>query len=120
MLPVLNLDPMPEPAAAITPTMGRCLERPARQSIDNQSKCSNREARMRGLFYALGAAATIAPAAPVWAGEVYVIETSQGSKPIAVKKARLLSRQCRTWVRANPTKVSHMEGSTNSLGQVSK
>ena len=25
-------------------------------------------------------------AAPAWAGEVYVIETSQGSKPIAVKK----------------------------------
>ena len=41
---------------------------------------------MRGLFYALGSAVAIALAAPAWAGEVYVIETSQGSKPIAVKK----------------------------------
>ena len=41
---------------------------------------------MRGLFYALGSAVAIALAAPAWGGEVYVIETSQGSKPIAVKK----------------------------------
>jgi quercetin dioxygenase-like cupin family protein len=41
---------------------------------------------MRGLFYALGSAAALALAAPAWAGEVFVIESSQGSKPIAVKK----------------------------------
>jgi quercetin dioxygenase-like cupin family protein len=41
---------------------------------------------MRGLLYALGSVAAMAAAAPAWAGEVYVIETSQGSKPIAVKK----------------------------------
>jgi quercetin dioxygenase-like cupin family protein len=41
---------------------------------------------MRGLLYALGSVVAIAVAAPAWAGEVYVIETSQGSKPIAVKK----------------------------------
>jgi hypothetical protein len=41
---------------------------------------------MRGLFYALGSAVAIALAAPALGGEVYVIETSQGSKPIAVKK----------------------------------
>src|SRR5712671_2764105 len=41
---------------------------------------------MRALFYALSSAVAIALAAPAWAGEVYVIETSQGSKPIAVKK----------------------------------
>ena len=42
---------------------------------------------MRGLIYALGfSAAAIALAAPAWGGDVYVIETSQGSKPIAVKK----------------------------------
>src|SRR6476620_7290457 len=41
---------------------------------------------MRGLVYALGSAVAIALAAPALGGEVYVIETSQGSKPIAVKK----------------------------------
>jgi quercetin dioxygenase-like cupin family protein len=41
---------------------------------------------MRGLSYALGLAVAIALAAPACAGEVYVVETSQGSKPIAVKK----------------------------------
>ena len=41
---------------------------------------------MRGLVYVLGSAAVIALAAPAWGGEVYVIESSQGSKPIAVKK----------------------------------
>jgi quercetin dioxygenase-like cupin family protein len=41
---------------------------------------------MRGLVFALGSLTMIAAAAPAWAGEVYVIETSQGSKPIAVKK----------------------------------
>ena len=34
---------------------------------------------MRGLVYVLGSAAVIALAAPAWGGEVYVIETSQGS-----------------------------------------
>jgi quercetin dioxygenase-like cupin family protein len=41
---------------------------------------------MRGLFCALGSVLAMAIAAPACAGEVYVIETSQGSKPIAVKK----------------------------------
>ena len=41
---------------------------------------------MRGMVYALGSALAIALVAPAWGGEVYVIETSQGSKPIAVKK----------------------------------
>ena len=41
---------------------------------------------MRALRYALGPLVAVALAAPAWAGEVYVIETSQGSKPIAVKK----------------------------------
>jgi hypothetical protein len=41
---------------------------------------------MRGLFYAFSSAVAIALTTPAWAGEVYVIETSQGSKPIAVKK----------------------------------
>jgi quercetin dioxygenase-like cupin family protein len=41
---------------------------------------------MRGLFCALGSAVAIALAATANAGEIYVIETSQGSKPNAVKK----------------------------------
>ena len=41
---------------------------------------------MRGLFYALGSVVGIAATASAWAGEVYVIETGQGSMPIAVKK----------------------------------
>lgn len=41
---------------------------------------------MRGLVLTVGLSMLIAIAAPVWAGEVYVVETSQGSKPIAVKK----------------------------------
>jgi len=41
---------------------------------------------MRHLLFALGSLAAVAVASPAWAGEVYVIETSQGSKPIAVKK----------------------------------
>jgi quercetin dioxygenase-like cupin family protein len=41
---------------------------------------------LRGQLYALGSVMAIALAAPAWAGEVYVIETSQGSKPIAVKE----------------------------------
>jgi len=41
---------------------------------------------MRGLVLTLTASVMIAMTAPALAGEVYVIETSQGSKPIAVKK----------------------------------
>ena len=41
---------------------------------------------MRGFVLTLGASVMIAMTAPALAGEVYVIETSQGSKPIAVKK----------------------------------
>lgn len=41
---------------------------------------------MRGLNCAIGLVAAMAVITPAWAGEVYVIETSQGSKPIAVKK----------------------------------
>jgi len=41
---------------------------------------------MRGLVLTLSASVMIALMAPALAGEVYVIETSQGSKPIAVKK----------------------------------
>jgi quercetin dioxygenase-like cupin family protein len=41
---------------------------------------------MRALLCALGSALGVALAAPAWAGEVYVIETSQGGKPIAVTK----------------------------------
>jgi quercetin dioxygenase-like cupin family protein len=40
---------------------------------------------MRHLLTALGSLMLVA-ATPAWAGEVYVIETSQGSKPIAIKK----------------------------------
>ena len=41
---------------------------------------------MRALLCALGWLFAMVIAAPAWAGDVYVIETSQGSKPIAVKK----------------------------------
>jgi len=41
---------------------------------------------MRRLLFAMSSLVAVAVAAPAWAGEVYVIETSQGSKPIAVKK----------------------------------
>ena len=41
---------------------------------------------MRNPVLALGALIMTAAASPVWAGEVFVIEASQGSKPIAVKK----------------------------------
>ena len=41
---------------------------------------------MRHLLYALGLAVAIAIAAPAWAGDVYVIDTSQGGKTIAVQK----------------------------------
>jgi quercetin dioxygenase-like cupin family protein len=41
---------------------------------------------MRGSGLILSASLMIALMAPALAGEVYVIETSQGSKPIAVKK----------------------------------
>jgi quercetin dioxygenase-like cupin family protein len=41
---------------------------------------------MRARLCALGSLFAMVMAAPAWAGDVYVIETSQGSKPIAVKK----------------------------------
>jgi quercetin dioxygenase-like cupin family protein len=40
---------------------------------------------MRRFLFALGSLMVVART-PAWAGEVYVIETSQGSRPIAVKK----------------------------------
>jgi quercetin dioxygenase-like cupin family protein len=41
---------------------------------------------MRRGFFALGSLAAVALATPAWAGDVTVIETSEGSRPIAVKK----------------------------------
>lgn len=41
---------------------------------------------MRARLCALGSLFAMVMVAPAWAGDVYVIETSQGSKPIAVKK----------------------------------
>jgi quercetin dioxygenase-like cupin family protein len=49
------------------------------------SDADNEEAAMRRLLCALGSLMVVA-ATPVLAGEVYVIETSQGDKPIAIKK----------------------------------
>src|SRR6516164_8462486 len=57
-----------------------------REPAGNNDSTHNREGKMRALRYALGPLVVVALAAPAWAGEVYVIETSQGSKPIAVKK----------------------------------
>jgi quercetin dioxygenase-like cupin family protein len=41
---------------------------------------------MRGPLCALGAFMAIVVAVPAWAGDVYVVENSQGKKPIVVKK----------------------------------
>jgi hypothetical protein len=41
---------------------------------------------MRARLCALGSLFAMVMAAPAWAGDVYVIETSQGNKPIAVKE----------------------------------